>query len=47
MHEWSFWNTRSGDRVVVIELKGERYKQLVLEVDDPERVVEMVRRAMR
>jgi hypothetical protein len=45
-HEWSFWNIRSGKNAVVIELDGERYKRLVLEVDDPERVVEMVKRGM-
>jgi hypothetical protein len=45
-HEWSFWNIRSGKNAIVIELDGERYKRLVLELDDPERVVEMVRRAI-
>jgi hypothetical protein len=45
-HEWSFWNIRSGKNVVVIELESERHKQLILDVDDPERVVEMVKRAM-
>jgi hypothetical protein len=45
--EWSFWNIRKADRVLVIDLEGEKYSRLVLEVEDPERVVEMVKRAMR
>jgi hypothetical protein len=47
MHEWSFWNIRKAARVVVIELEGEKYSRLVLEVEDPDGLVEMVRRGVR
>ena len=40
--EWSFWNIRKGERVVVIELEGEKYSRLVLEVGDLEAVVEKI-----
>jgi hypothetical protein len=43
--EWSFWNTRKGEKVVVIDLEGNKYSRLVLEVDDPEGLVEMVKLA--
>jgi hypothetical protein len=32
MKEWSFWNIRKAEKVVVIELHGERHKRLVVEV---------------
>src|SRR4051794_4790058 len=28
--EWSFWNVRTGDRVVVIDLEDEKYFRIVL-----------------
>jgi hypothetical protein len=43
---WTFWNIRKGERVVVIDLEGENYSRLVLEVPDPEGLVEIVKRAM-
>jgi hypothetical protein len=43
--EWSFWNIRKGQKVVVIDLEGNKYSRLVLEVDDPEGLVEMVKQA--
>jgi hypothetical protein len=45
-HEWSFWNVRNADRVVVIDLDGEKYRQIVLEVDSPEHVADKVKRAI-
>jgi hypothetical protein len=45
-HEWSFWNVRKSQRVVVIDLDGEKYSRLVLQVENPEGVVEMVRRVV-
>jgi hypothetical protein len=32
---WSFWMVRQADEVLVVELHDERYRRLVLEVDDP------------
>jgi hypothetical protein len=45
-HEWSFWNVRKGQRAVVIDLKGEKYARLVLEVEDPDEVMKRVRKAI-
>lgn len=33
-----FWNVRRADRVLVVELEGNRFDRLVLEVDDPDRL---------
>lgn len=33
--ERAFWDLRNPTKAVVIELRGERYKRLVLEVEDP------------
>ena len=44
--EWTFWEARPSDRLVVIELRDERYARLVLEVDDPRGVVDRVNQAV-
>ena len=44
-HEWSFWNIRKGKRVVVIDLEGEKYSRLVLEVGDPEELKDQIQDA--
>ncbi len=38
-----FWDVHHPEKVVVIDLKDERYQQLIVEVADPEVSVEMVR----
>jgi hypothetical protein len=40
-----FWDVHHPDRTVVIDLEDEPYARLVLEVDDPEAVVEEVNAA--
>ena len=45
--ERAFWDVVDPAKAVVIELRGERYARLVLEVDDPEKTVDSVRRALR
>jgi hypothetical protein len=42
-----FWDVHRPDRAVVIELSGHRYDRLVVEVGDPEGVVEMLESAIR
>ena len=39
-----FWNVRNPARAVVIELTGERYARLIVEVADPRATVELVER---
>lgn len=45
--ERAFWDVVDPAKAVVIELRGERYARLVLEVEEPEKTVDTVRRALR
>ncbi|HXM65602.1 MAG TPA: hypothetical protein VN911_02645 [Candidatus Acidoferrum sp.] len=38
-----FWDVHNPDNTIVIELKDEQYKQLIVEVADPKAAVEMVK----
>ncbi|GAB4081897.1 hypothetical protein GCU67_09125 [Modestobacter muralis] len=40
--EWTFWNLRASQQAVVVELTGERFRRLVLGVDDARAVAERV-----
>jgi hypothetical protein len=42
-----FWDVHDAAKAVVIELEGERYARLVVQVDDPRATVELVERAVR
>ena len=42
----TFWNVRHPDRAVVIELQGEAYQRLVIEVQDPRAAVELIEAAL-
>ncbi len=42
-----FWDVHNPDNTVVIELKDERYNQLIVEVADPRAAVELVKAALR
>ncbi|MGI5499211.1 hypothetical protein [Lentzea sp. CA-135723] len=42
-----FWAVRDAQKAVVVELADETYTRLVVEVDDPRAVVEMVEKATR
>jgi hypothetical protein len=41
-----FWDVHDPARAVVIELADERYRRLVIEVDDPRTTVELIERAI-
>jgi hypothetical protein len=41
-----FWDVHNPDNVVVIELKDERYNELIVEVADPPAAVELVKAAL-
>ena len=43
----SFWNVGRPGRTVVIELTGERYRRLLLSVDEPRELVDAVNAAAR
>jgi len=41
-----FWDVHHPEKAIVIDLHDERYQQLVVEVDDPEGVVTLIRSAL-
>ena len=41
-----FWDVHNPDKTVVIELKDERYNELIVEVADPKAAVELVKAAL-
>jgi hypothetical protein len=41
-----FWDVHNPDRTVVIDLRDERYNQLIVEVADPETTVGLVKAAL-
>lgn len=41
-----FWDVHDPDKTVVIELRDERYNELIIEVEDPQAAVEMVNAAL-
>jgi hypothetical protein len=41
-----FWDVHNPENTVVIELKDERYAELIVEVADPNKTVEVVRAAL-
>jgi hypothetical protein len=42
-----FWDVRNRDQAIVIELGDETYARLVIEVDDPQRTVDMIEKAVQ
>jgi len=40
-----FWDVSNPENTIVIELEHEHYSKLIVEVDDPNAAVEMIRRA--
>lgn len=40
-----FWDVHHAEKTIVIELHDERYNQLIVEVDDPEAAVRLIRSA--
>ena len=41
-----FWDVHNPDNTVVIELRDERYNELIVEVADPNAAVELVKSAL-
>ncbi|MGO8793476.1 MAG: hypothetical protein ACLQLC_01530 [Candidatus Sulfotelmatobacter sp.] len=41
-----FWDVHNPENTVVLELKDERYNELIVEVNDPRAVVELVKGAL-
>lgn len=45
--EWEFWDVMDKDNAVVIELADEWYSRWVVEVEDPDSTLGLIRRAIR
>lgn len=43
---WAFWEVGDPEKAILVHLKNERYKKLVIEVSDPASTVEAVRKAI-
>jgi len=41
-----FWDVHNPDNTIVVELKDERYSELIVEVEDPNFTVELVKSAL-
>lgn len=44
--EWTFWDVHNPERAIVIHLAGERYARLMIEVENPEETVAVIRGPM-
>ena len=44
--EWAFWDVRDPERAVIIQLADERFRRLVIEVDDPAATAAAIRQAI-
>ena len=42
--EWVFWDVLDPEKTIVIELEHERYKKLIIEVENPEREIQNLKR---
>ena len=40
-----FWDVRQGEKVLVVDLKDENYKKLILEMDSPASAIRMIKDA--
>ena len=43
--QWTFWDVRDPERAIVVELRGQRYDRLVVEVQDPKESVQLLNEA--
>lgn len=41
-----FWDVHHPDKTIVIDLNHEKYQQLIVEVEDPQTVIQLVRSGM-
>ena len=44
---WIFWDVHHPEKVIVVDLKDERYEKLIIEVADPSEAVVRLREALR
>jgi hypothetical protein len=45
-HEWIFWDVHDPEKTMVVNLRDERYRKLIIEVADPDATVVLLRRAL-
>ncbi len=44
---WRFWDVRNPENAITVELQDERLAEIIVEVEDPERVVAVINEAVR
>lgn len=44
--EWVFWDVRNKENTIAISLHDERYKKLIIEVEDPHVAVQQIREGL-
>lgn len=44
--EWAFFDVHHAEKAIVIDLDGDHYKRLVLEVDDPQKTAKLINDAL-
>jgi len=45
--QWIFWDVHHPENTIVIELRDERYNELIVEVSDPQAAVELISTATK
>lgn len=40
--KWSFWNVHKANQVVAIDLKHEHFSEIIIEVNDPDKLVKQI-----
>jgi hypothetical protein len=43
--KWTFWDVRDPEKAIALELRDERYDRLVVDVEDPDEIVQRIREA--
>ncbi len=44
--EWVFWDVHDKSKTIVVELEHERYKKLIIEVENPAQEIQMLKHAI-
>jgi hypothetical protein len=44
--EWVFWDVHHPEKTIVIQLEHERYKKLIVEVENPEQEIQKIKRSL-
>jgi hypothetical protein len=45
--EWVFWDVHHPEKTIVVELEHEKFRKLIIEVEDPEQEVQRIKSASK